>query len=279
MYNKLFTKILDSSIWLAPDPHRLVWVTLIAAMDRDGVAEFACVENLAARARVSVDDTRAAIAAFESPDPFDNTQEFEGRRIEKIRGGWLVLNAEKYHHLGSKDVANQKSADRQRRYRERQKSETDPQQAKVTHALRPVTHVAPSESDHDQSRSKSKKKTGERGDGSASPPPSPLPADFDLTPERAAFASAGGHDPKKVFRKFVLDAKRHGRKFVDPDAAWQMWCERERPSESKTHRRASTTIELALREKPDGSDSEIAQLSGKSEDEVRQARSELARVH
>ena len=67
MYNKLFTKILDSSIWLAPDPHRLVWITLISAMDENGYAAFACAENLANRARVAVDDTKAAIAAFERP--------------------------------------------------------------------------------------------------------------------------------------------------------------------------------------------------------------------
>ena len=37
MYNKLFTKILDSSIWLAPDPVRLVWITLLAAMDESKI--------------------------------------------------------------------------------------------------------------------------------------------------------------------------------------------------------------------------------------------------
>ena len=63
MYNKLFTKILDSSIWLAPDTQRLVWITLVAAMDEEGIASFACVENLASRARVSVEDTAKAIAA------------------------------------------------------------------------------------------------------------------------------------------------------------------------------------------------------------------------
>ena len=64
MYNKLFTKILDSSIWLAPDPHRLVWITLIAAMDQDSLAPFACAENLAARARVSLKETEEALAAL-----------------------------------------------------------------------------------------------------------------------------------------------------------------------------------------------------------------------
>ena len=43
MYNKLFTKILDSSIWLESDGTRIVWMTLLAAMDQDGFAQFASV--------------------------------------------------------------------------------------------------------------------------------------------------------------------------------------------------------------------------------------------
>lgn len=131
MYNKLFTKILDSSIWLAPDPHRLVWITIIAAMDQYGVAPFACAENLAARARVSVEDTKSAIQAFESPDPYGPTQEYEGRRIERVDGGWLVLNAEKYRNIVSRAVANEQARNRMRKYRDKNNA--------VTQKLRSVT--------------------------------------------------------------------------------------------------------------------------------------------
>ncbi len=123
MYNKLFTKILDSSIWLAPDPQRLVWITLIAAMDRHGIAQFACAENLALRARVDLTATKAAILAFESPDPFDPTQEFDGRRIERIEGGWLILNAKKYADMVTAAVAAEKTRERVRRHREAKKTD------------------------------------------------------------------------------------------------------------------------------------------------------------
>lgn len=122
MYNKLFTKILDSSIWLAPDPQRIVWITLIAAMNRHGVAEFACPENLAARARVSVEDTKKAIEAFESPDPYGPNQEHEGRRIERIDGGWLILNADKYRAIVTAAVATEKTRERVRKHREAKKA-------------------------------------------------------------------------------------------------------------------------------------------------------------
>jgi hypothetical protein len=130
MYNKIFTKILDSSIWLAPDPHRLVWITFIAAMDQNGYAQFACIENLAARARVSVEETRAAVEAFESPDPFAPEQEYQGRRIERMDGGWFVLNAEKYRNIVTRAVANEQARIRMKKHREK---------LAVTQQLRSVT--------------------------------------------------------------------------------------------------------------------------------------------
>src|SRR5258706_9424753 len=126
MYNKLFTKILDSSIWLAPDPHRLVFITLLAAMDEDAHAHFACVENLAARARVSIEDTRGAVQAFEAPDPFGPDQEFDGRRIERVPGGWLLLNGAKYRGLVTRAIARDHTRERVRRYRDRKRAGNAP---------------------------------------------------------------------------------------------------------------------------------------------------------
>lgn len=117
MYNKLFTKILDSSIWLAPDPHRLVWITLIAAMDEDGNAMFACVDNLAARARVSVKQAEAAVKDFEAPDRKSGDQDNDGRRIERIPGGWLVLNAHKYRSMVTKTIIREQTRIRTEKWR------------------------------------------------------------------------------------------------------------------------------------------------------------------
>jgi hypothetical protein len=144
MYNKIFTKILDSSIWLAPDPHRLVWITFIAAMDQNGYAQFACIENLAARARVSIDDTGAAVTSFESPDPYAPEQEYEGRRIARVDGGWLVLNAEKYRNIVTRAVANEQARVRMQKHRAK---------TAVTQQLRSVTpSVSESISNHQNQR-------------------------------------------------------------------------------------------------------------------------------
>ena len=117
MYNKLFTKILDSSIWLAPDPHRLVWITLIAAMDEDGNAMFASAGNLAARARVTREQAEAAVLDFEGPDPDSGDPDNEGRRIERFPGGWHVLNAAKYRDLVTKAIIREQTRERTARYR------------------------------------------------------------------------------------------------------------------------------------------------------------------
>lgn len=119
MYNKLFTKILDSTIWLAPDTDRLVWITLIAAMDEDSIARFASIENLAIRARVSIDACKSAVRAFESPDPYGLHQDNEGRRIERIPDGWLILNGQKYREIVTKIVSRERTRERTKKWREK----------------------------------------------------------------------------------------------------------------------------------------------------------------
>lgn len=124
MYNKLFTKILDSSIWLAPDSVRLVWITMIAAMDEEGNCMFACAANLAARARVTVEEAKKAIAEFEAPDENSADPDNEGRRIERIPGGWHLLNAHKYRAMVTRAIAKEKTRLRTEEYRARKKAVT-----------------------------------------------------------------------------------------------------------------------------------------------------------
>lgn len=99
MYVKLFQKILDSSIWLEKDSTVRVWITLLASMDKEGFCAFASIENLARRARVKPCHTRSAIEILEAPDSRSANDDHEGRRIEKVQGGWVVLNAKKYREI------------------------------------------------------------------------------------------------------------------------------------------------------------------------------------
>lgn len=124
MYNKIFTKILDSSIWLEPTGTRIVWLTLLAAMDQDGFAQFASPQNLAHRARVEAADCEAALRCLEGPDSNSGDPDNEGRRIERVPGGWFILNAAKYRDIVTRVVDREQNRLRVARHREKQKSVT-----------------------------------------------------------------------------------------------------------------------------------------------------------
>lgn len=128
MYNKIFTKILDSSIWLETDSTRIVWLTLIAAMDESGFCQFASPANLAHRARVAPEATAEAIAILEAPDTNSSDPDHDGRRIERVPGGWMVLNSSKYREIVTRAVGQEKTRERVARFRAKK---------------HPVTHVTP----------------------------------------------------------------------------------------------------------------------------------------
>lgn len=134
MYNKLFTKILDSSIWLEADSTRIVWLTMIAAMDEEGFVMFASIPNLARRANVTLDAAEKAVAVLEGPDKNSSDPEFEGRRIERVDGGWLVLNAPKYRELVTRAIARERTRERVAKFRAAKKGN-----APVTHSNGDVT--------------------------------------------------------------------------------------------------------------------------------------------
>ena len=117
MYNKIFSKILDSSIWLEPDATRLVWITCLAAMDEDGFCAFASPANLARRANVKLPACVAALATLEGPDENSSDPDNEGRRLERVPGGWMVLNAEKYKEIVTREIAKQSNRERVSRFR------------------------------------------------------------------------------------------------------------------------------------------------------------------
>lgn len=132
MYNKLFTKILDSSIWLEDVTTRIAWLTFIAAMDENGFVGFASIANLARRANVTEEEASKAVKVLESPDENSSDPDFEGRRIERIEGGWMVLNAEKYRDLVTRENIKEKTRARVAEFRKRVKCNAHVTQCNVS---------------------------------------------------------------------------------------------------------------------------------------------------
>jgi hypothetical protein len=120
-YTKLFASILDSSVWFTPTHVRIVWVTMLAMADQDGIVE-ASLPGLAARAGVDRTQCEQALALFLAPDPDSRSAEHDGRRIERADGGWRLLNHGKYSDKLSRADKLEKAAERQRRWRQRNAS-------------------------------------------------------------------------------------------------------------------------------------------------------------
>jgi hypothetical protein len=88
--------------------------------------------NVAIRARVSPAAAAAALKKFESPDPMTPNAEYEGRRVERVPGGYIVLNAVKHREQVTREEIRLQDAARAKRYRERKRSVTDERDAAVT---------------------------------------------------------------------------------------------------------------------------------------------------
>ena len=161
-YTKLFSSILDSTVWDASPEVRVVWITLLAMADRDGLVE-ASVPGLAKRAGVVRQHVEEALALFQSPDPDSRTKAHDGRRIAETDGGWVLLNHDKYRHKADSDDVREKAAARQQRFKERhagdsrQVTQSNAQVTPGNAAQRPVTLVTRSNDIAEASPSASQK--------------------------------------------------------------------------------------------------------------------------
>jgi hypothetical protein len=117
-YTKLFNSIVTSTIWTEDDQTRIVWITMLAISDQNGEVQ-ASIPGLARVAGISIEATETALNKFMSPDSYSRTPDDEGRRIEKIEGGWALLNHAKYRAMASKEDAKLCNAKRQARKREK----------------------------------------------------------------------------------------------------------------------------------------------------------------
>ena len=97
-FTKLFNTIVTSTIWQEDDQTRIVWITMLAISDAQGLVS-AAIPGLANVAKVPVEATRKAVQILEDPDPDSRTEENEGRRIQKVEGGWQILNYLKYRRM------------------------------------------------------------------------------------------------------------------------------------------------------------------------------------
>lgn len=119
-YTKLFGSIIASTIWREDNETRVVWITLLAMSDRHGYVA-ASLPGLSDLARVSIEHTERAIEKLSSPDKYSRSREHDGRRIQQVDGGWLILNHGKYREKMSADDRREYLRIKQQEWRDRNK--------------------------------------------------------------------------------------------------------------------------------------------------------------
>ena len=101
-YSPIWSQIVDSSLWLLPDYVVKIFITMIAKKDMDDVVRGSAF-NIAQWAKKTEKETIEALKILSSPDRERiEKQPYDGRRIEKVTDGWLVLNGAYYRSLMSK---------------------------------------------------------------------------------------------------------------------------------------------------------------------------------
>ena len=113
---KLDSTILSSTVWTHDSDIRIVWITMLAMCDKDGIVN-AKAPGISTMARVPLEKVRQAIDIFLSPDEDSRTETEDGKRIKKVENGYEIINYARYR---DKDHS---AASRMQRYRERKKND------------------------------------------------------------------------------------------------------------------------------------------------------------
>lgn len=110
---------MDSSLWEEKPYVRVLFMTMLALKDADFVVRLD-EYRLHKKANITQEETLEALKILSSPDRRRTLlkQEFDGRRIQKVEGGWLLLNGRKYRELMQKMKRRDYQAEWQAEYRE-----------------------------------------------------------------------------------------------------------------------------------------------------------------
>lgn len=110
-WSPIFARIVDSSLWEEEDTVVKVFITMLAKKDADHVVRGSAY-NIAQWAKKGEADVLRALEVLSKPDTRRiEAQPYEGRRIERVGDGWLILNGQHYEDLMRK--ANRREYKRQ----------------------------------------------------------------------------------------------------------------------------------------------------------------------
>lgn len=120
-YTKLWGQILESTLWHNDRDVILLWIVMLAKKDKDHVVSTP-IPTLAEKAKITCERCEECLAILAAPDKYSSSKEYEGRRIQKVEAGWLILNGRKYQDLHRQEQRREAVAKANRAYRERKKN-------------------------------------------------------------------------------------------------------------------------------------------------------------
>lgn len=231
---KLDTGILNSTLWVERECRELFITALLMAEPHEFLSD---VPQIAVRSleptgwtvpagwygfiaaagvgiiRRAIMEQELGMTALErlcAPDPESRSSDFEGRRLARVDGGYVVLNYMKYRE---RDYT---SAERQRRYRLRKMGNVTPVAREDTPLRRNITQ-AEGEVEVDKVKSKGARKRA-----------TPLPEDFKISDNVKTWALQKGYAGylPAYFEFFIGRMSANGKTYVDWDQAF-MNCVRE----------------------------------------------------
>ena len=123
-FTKLWANIIHSSIWHEGHDTLRVWIYLLAMVGPDGIAQTS-VPDVSARCFIPPDRTREILLKLSEPDLDSRSLNDEGRRIERVDGGYFVINYQKYREMRDEEERKRQVREAVRRHRQRQKEEVN----------------------------------------------------------------------------------------------------------------------------------------------------------
>jgi len=97
---------------------------MLALKDRNHICR-ATVPALAKICNITNEDCESYLERFQEPDKYSRSQEHEGRRIERVEGGYLILNGDHYQALLSKQERQEYKNEKGKEYRRQKKTDED----------------------------------------------------------------------------------------------------------------------------------------------------------
>ena len=117
----LWSQVVDSTLWEEDLPVRVLFLTMMALKDPDHVIRMP-FRRLCKKANMEPDVCERALKVLLEPDGKSiDHQNFEGRRIQVVDDGWLVLNGAHYQKEMQRLFLRMKKTQLQRKYREEEK--------------------------------------------------------------------------------------------------------------------------------------------------------------